>query len=170
MTISERRAAANRRNARHSTGPRTTAGKAQARKNATRFGIFSRLNVWSGHEVAVDQFARILLEEASHDMAWHSARDYARAQMTILRIRDARCSVLARLSECLQVIEEHSTAMDSSGTVAENHRLAPVLDDLERLASYEKRAVSQRKRLARQWTVIVEASRERHGDPPSRDP
>jgi hypothetical protein len=40
--ISERKLQANRDNAKHSTGPRTEAGKAASRKNALKHGILSR--------------------------------------------------------------------------------------------------------------------------------
>ena len=40
--ISERKLQANRANAKHSTGPRTEAGKAVARRNALKHGILSR--------------------------------------------------------------------------------------------------------------------------------
>ncbi len=40
--ISERKAAANRANAQHSTGPRTAAGKARSSLNALRHGILAR--------------------------------------------------------------------------------------------------------------------------------
>ena len=42
MSTTPRRIEANRRNARHSTGPRTEAGKALASRNATRHGLLSK--------------------------------------------------------------------------------------------------------------------------------
>ena len=38
----EKRAAANRKNAQKSTGPRTTAGKAKSARNATKYGVWAR--------------------------------------------------------------------------------------------------------------------------------
>ena len=41
-TVSDKQIAANRRNARHSTGPRTAEGKKRSRKNALKHGLFAR--------------------------------------------------------------------------------------------------------------------------------
>ena len=52
---------ANRRNAQHSTGPRTEAGKANSSRNATKFGLFSTNNcVLPGEEEFYDHFCHTI--------------------------------------------------------------------------------------------------------------
>ena len=56
---SERQIAANRRNAQHSTGPRTTAGKSAVAQNAIRHGMLSRqILVPSESEVDLVEFGK----------------------------------------------------------------------------------------------------------------
>jgi len=52
---------ANRRNAQHSTGPKTEAGKANSSRNATKFGLFSTNNcVLPGEEEFYDHFCHTI--------------------------------------------------------------------------------------------------------------
>ncbi len=56
--VSARKRRANRRNAQHSTGPRTPEGKARASRNATSHGIFCRDLVLPGENVDLFHLTR----------------------------------------------------------------------------------------------------------------
>lgn len=104
---SPKQAAANRRNAQRSTGPRTEAGKALASRNALRHGILSRVEVLPGLEDAADYEEHVrrthealvpvgYLEETLADrvasVAWRLGR-VVRAE------RDAAAARLAKFDE-----------------------------------------------------------------------
>src|SRR5687768_1731541 len=68
--ISERKRAANRANARRSTGPRTPAGKAAAARNALVHGLTARLILLPGEDPReYRRFARRILDELAPDGA-----------------------------------------------------------------------------------------------------
>src|ERR1022692_96496 len=55
---------ANRRNAQHSTGPKTEAGKATSSRNGTRFGLFSTNNcILPGEQEEYDNMCHIVWDE-----------------------------------------------------------------------------------------------------------
>ena len=65
-TCSDRRAAANRRNACRSTGPRTPQGKARASLNAVKTGCFARTPLLPGEEPAeLEAFVADLIDDLS---------------------------------------------------------------------------------------------------------
>jgi hypothetical protein len=92
---SERQIAANRRNARKSTGPRSGAGKKRASRNAYRYGL--TLNITSAafakqldklvREIAGDSKDAIVLERARAGAAGQGFVD--RARICIWRARSA---------------------------------------------------------------------------------
>src|SRR5208282_3611372 len=57
----------NRANSLKSTGPRTVAGKAQSSRNATKFGIFAKIQPESMKALGEDPDAFLDLRQALHD-------------------------------------------------------------------------------------------------------
>jgi len=95
---SERQIAANRRNARKSTGPRSGAGRKRASRNAYRHGL--TLSITSSaavtkqlgklvHKIAGDTDAPIILERA---------REIAQAELDLARVRRAKVALIERAS------------------------------------------------------------------------
>jgi hypothetical protein len=125
---SERQIAANRRNAKKSSGPRTADGKARSRRNSLRHG----LSVTSGMIPAFEQDVVVLARALSLvDDDIGAALIAAEAEIDLLRIRQHR-----------------ATLIEGSRTRAEPpcFDLADKLNALER---YERRAFSRRNRAFR---------------------
>jgi hypothetical protein len=140
---SKARLAANRANARRSTGPKSAKGKARAAKNALRHG----LNVVARDEVGDSPKVVALASRlgAGRDPATRAA---AEAELNLQRIRKLKRNILlvelARAST-----EDHE---DNKVLVSEE-RLALALvrsaDELLKLDGYERKSRSRRKKAFR---------------------
>jgi hypothetical protein len=86
---------ANRTNARASTGPRTTAGKARVGQNARRHGL--RVSVLSDPKLSaeVEALAREIAGEQAKSELLGLARRVAEAQIDLIRVRRARHDLVA---------------------------------------------------------------------------
>jgi hypothetical protein len=92
---SERKIAANQRNARASTGPRTAAGRARSARNALRHGLSAP--VWSDPEVrqAIEEWTHWFAGDGATAESLSWARPVAAAHVDVLRVRNARQQLLA---------------------------------------------------------------------------
>lgn len=88
--MSERRIEANRRNARKSTGPRTTEGRARVSRNARKHGLAISIVLDEKWSPMVQQLARALAGENPSAERLEVARHAAEAQLEILRARACR--------------------------------------------------------------------------------
>jgi hypothetical protein len=92
---SARKIAANRANARASTGPKTAAGRARATRNALRHGLslpFHRNSAWSEQ---VEALARKIAKPGANPEILELARQFAEAQVDLCRVRHARYCLLS---------------------------------------------------------------------------
>jgi hypothetical protein len=126
---SERQIAANRRNAKKSSGPRSADGKARSRRNALRHGLSIASRAIPAFEQDVMLLARAL-SPAGEDIG-DGALIAADAEIDILRIRKYRAALI-----------EESRGQASSPSF----NLADKLDTLER---YERRAFARRNKALR---------------------
>jgi hypothetical protein len=95
---SERQIAANRRNAKKSTGPRSQAGKKLASRNAYRHGLAARGAATGGRAERVEACARLIAGvEADADML-ELARSAARAEYDLAQIRGLKNALLDPIS------------------------------------------------------------------------
>lgn len=95
---SERQIAANRRNAQNSTGPRSAAGKRRARRNAYRHGLGGADPLFGpGEEREFEAFARSIAGDHAGPLALSSARDVARAEFRLARIRRVKVALINRV-------------------------------------------------------------------------
>jgi hypothetical protein len=126
---SARRREANRRNARSSTGPRTSAGKARAAQNARRHGLSLPARYDPSRWDEIEALARAIVGADADAERLELARRIAEAQIDIIRARSARRDLFPA---CPAALRERTAIA----------RLAAV-------DRYERRAWARRKRAIR---------------------
>jgi hypothetical protein len=90
---SERQIAANRRNARKSTGPRSGAGRKRASRNAYRYGL--TLNITSAaFAKQLDKLVREIAGDSKDAIVLERARAIAQAELDLARVRRAKVSLI----------------------------------------------------------------------------
>ena len=93
---SPRKIAANRRNAQHSTGPRTANGKGRSKHNALRHGLAVRLPTTGTIDRDVERLASAIAGPDPDPCRWHFAIIAAEAELELRRVRAVRLSVSHR--------------------------------------------------------------------------
>ena len=101
---SERKILANRQNAKHSTGPKTTTGKSRASRNAVRHGLEAVSFGNTGHSAQVERLAKAICQDTSDPFRYEQAIIIAESQIFVARVRAARVAA----------IEQSEPASDSS--------------------------------------------------------
>jgi hypothetical protein len=138
-----RLAAANRRNARRSTGPRTASGKRSVAVNALRHGL--SISVFADQVLAkeIAELAERLVSGATDPRMRELAMEVAAAQVDVERVRHARHAVFARRT------------MGASGTEPRSGELCDGIHELVALDRYERRAISRRRSSIRAWQAAL---------------
>jgi hypothetical protein len=150
---SDRKIAANRRNSRRSSGPRTVTGKLTVSRNALRHGLAAANLRDSGIATEVDRLATAIAGEHADAAQREQALIIAESELTLLRVRAARTSIFQQmlLATAADAHEpsEQLLGRQPAGVIGRSH-----LDQLRRLARYERRAFSTRQRAIRiLWDV-----------------
>jgi hypothetical protein len=127
---SDNKVIANRKNAKASSGPRSTAGKRRSSRNAFRHGLAVAVESDPAWRDGVEVLTKMLCltKDSQHNPG--RCREAARAAIDLQRIRQIRTRVLNKLRGNRGAAEYHSD-------------LNRVLAKLDR---YERRAFSRRKR------------------------
>jgi hypothetical protein len=134
----EKQIAANRANAKLSTGPRTAAGKQKSSRNAYRHGL-SRLDLSDPSSAAkVKSISGVLAAEQASEDRLMSAKEFACAQIALLRIQTIRAEQWTNIN-LTEDLEYNSQSLK---------RLAS-LDRYERYALTKRRKASKSLRLER---------------------
>lgn len=154
----ERQTSANRRNARKSTGPRSSAGKNWASRNAYRHGLTSTMS--GAYAKEREKLARKIVGDSEDPVLLERARAVAEAELELARVRRAKVATIARMF-AFEGLDAGSGAgtkpLDPSATRAmpatEPHRSAEALrraiPELVKLDRYERRASARRDRAVR---------------------
>jgi hypothetical protein len=181
--------AANRRNARKSTGPKSPAGKTRAARNARRHGL--AISIWSDPQLsaATEALARELAGPAADPELQSRARDSAAAHIDVGRVQRMRHRLmLQHLTDPVPIPTTSRAARQHVRDLIElderwsqdlyipwrlrgvaripegTERFALVISNLARrlaaLERYERRAMSRRKRALRN---LVSAQRKSKG-------
>jgi hypothetical protein len=170
---SERQIAANRRNARKSTGPHSGAGRKRASRNAYRHGLTLNITSTAASAKQLDKLVRKIAGDSDDAITLERAREIAQADLDLARVRRAKVALIERasalgeldppqaFSTVNQIIRffdaidrgrsiSFSAPVDSSATMPsqEPYRSAEairrVLPELRRLDRYERRAAARR--------------------------
>jgi hypothetical protein len=131
---SDRKIAANRENAKKSTGPRSEMGQRRSRRNAFRHGLAIDLGSEPSFSAGVEMMAKAITSACGQETAGVLARQLAEAEVDLLRIREIRASLFNTLYKKPEV---------------QLHDYAELSDNLVKLERYERRAFSRRKRALR---------------------
>src|SRR5262245_60595042 len=171
---SEQQIAANRRNARKSTGPHSGAGKKRASRNAYRHGLRSSITPTAAVAKQLDKLVREIAGDSKDPILLERARAIAQAELELARVRRAKVALIERASafgeldpprpsrsvtriiRLLNAFGPGGVALpiDSSATMPleEPDRSAEairqVLPELRKLDRYERRAAARRDRAA----------------------
>jgi hypothetical protein len=152
---SERQIAANRRNARKSTGPRSGAGRKRASRNAHRHGLSLNITSSAAFAKQLDKLARKIAGNTDDAIVLERAREVAQAELDLARVRRAKVALIERASAFGELDRERVAfpePSDSSATMPsqEPDRSAEsvrrVLPELRKLERYERRAAARRDR------------------------
>jgi hypothetical protein len=169
---SERQIAANRRNARKSTGPHSGAGKKRASRNAYRHGLTLSITSSAAYAKQLDKLAREIAGDIEHPILLDRARAIAQAELELARVRRAKVALVERASTFGQLDPPRLTvtqmirllnafdrgrpivpkpivslaAMPSQEPYRSAEAIRRVLPELRKLDRYEHRAAVRRDR------------------------
>jgi hypothetical protein len=176
---SERQIAANRRNARKSTGPRSGAGKKRTSRNAYRHGLTLNVTSTAAFAKQLDKLARKIADGTEDAIVLERARAVAQAELELSRVRQAKVALIERVSAFGELDPPQRTVaqmirlldaidrgrfivpkpLDASATMPsqEPDRSAEavrrVLPDLRKLDRYEHRATLRRDHAVRDLLI-----------------
>jgi hypothetical protein len=138
---SPRKIAANRKNARASTGPKTGEARTRVARNALRHGLSIPVRSDPASSEQVEAIARQIAGADASAEIQDRARDVAEAQIDLRRVRCVRNRLV---SDAFNSLEDESRGGDGP------QKLAPILSQITikllAISRYERRAVSRRKR------------------------
>jgi hypothetical protein len=172
---SERQIAANRRNARRSTGPRSGAGRKRASRNAYRHGLTLSITSTAAFVKQLDKLARKIAGNTDDAITLERAREIAQADLDLARVRRAKPALIERaaafgeldppqltVTQMIRVLNAFDrgrlivpkpidalVTMPSQELDRSAEAIRRVLPELRRLDRYERRAAAQRERAVR---------------------
>ena len=94
---SDRQIAANRRNARRSTGPRSPAGRRRSSRNAFRHGLAAGLTISAERTQNIERLARKIAGARPDILSLEGARTFAQAEFDLAQIRRVKVGLISRV-------------------------------------------------------------------------
>jgi len=178
--VTRRADAARRENAKKSTGPRTLAGKRRISQNARRHGLSVPLHLDPTSQPRIHALAQLMSREGESKERQNLALEIAEVQLHLQRIRNLRVKLLdapvivtRRLTKKLfnemtraakteeeidatahQLISYADNGISETLDLSLPEKLSRLADELWRLDRYERRALSRRKNLIREYDAI----------------
>jgi hypothetical protein len=160
---SERKIAANRRNARKSTGPRSSAGKQRTRRNSYRHGFSASVTSSAERTKRIEKLARRIAGNSTDVIILECARDVAQAELDLAQIRRVKVAIIERIlafgeiqapqaSKSVGQIKQYLNALDRRRVIdqipVEGDATLPLAEP-ERLAEAVRRALPELLKLDR---------------------
>lgn len=102
----EKQIAANRANAKWSTGPKSAIGKMVSSRNAYRHGLSGPLKLAPDSSTKIEAIAQTVTGDGAGEEQLVSAAEFARAQLELLRIRSTRAELMAKFELSLDNTQE----------------------------------------------------------------
>ena len=159
---SERKIAANRGNARKSTGPRSARGKAHTAQNALRHGLASTAFLERSASSEVERMAKAIAGDSALTLEYEQALIIAESDFILRKVRTARLAEMERMllamppsdptiSEPPQRRESRPQGMVETRAKpqANIEAISLAIPRILKLDRYERRALSRRRRAAR---------------------
>jgi ATP-dependent Zn protease len=151
---SERQIAANRRNAKKSTGPTTALGKKRSSKNAYTHGLSLPVRN-AGSQKQIEELSQLFAGDASDARFLGLAETAADAQADLERVRQVKTAMLERAMMQTQggnlappelLGSSGPLLIEEEGEQSFVNAVRHILPDLIKINRYEKRAESRRNR------------------------
>jgi len=166
---SERRFAANRKNAKRSTGPRTARGKLRVRSNAVQHGLATTALRHPALAIEVQRIAKAICAGSKSQLQFDQALSIAESELMLTRVRSTRFGALQFLnsiapagndpvsasSEAQAQVVIDAAAQDEVLGVMQDGPAAfqRALAEMARYSRYERRALSRRQRAIRTFVA-----------------
>jgi hypothetical protein len=94
---SDRQRAANSRNARRSTGPRSAAGRRRSSRNSFRHGLAAGVTASAERTQHIERLARKIAGASPDILTLESARTFAQAEFDLAQIRRVKVALISRV-------------------------------------------------------------------------
>lgn len=139
---SESKVAANRRNSRRSSGPRTVQGRIRVSRNALRHGLAASERLAPRLDAELDRLVTAIGGEHCDAAQREQALIIAESELTLLRVRSIRTNIFEQM-----LIADSGNGVrsgwppSSAQPIGKSH-----IEQLRRLERYERRAFSRRQR------------------------
>jgi len=169
---SDRKSAANRRNARKSRGPRTWAGKMRASRNAFRHGLAAISHDNPVYCAEIEQAAKAICEGDSEPLLFEQALIIAENDLILCHVRTQRIFVIERLRDAtaIALAKGDDLIVRAKARLRLNDRavaaLEPIKIELDRRSGKKQ---SKRSRKRGIWELLDEALHQERMSPDQSD-